>query len=243
MLSNTASYAASTGLTGGDISWQGMVGSLTGGAIGGTIPGFSGVEGGALKNITSELVYNSARGALSGGIGGAITAGLSGGNIGDGFLQGAKYGAASSAVQTGLTQLALGHAIKPDSKRNGNAVRALNEIESDMRSSGNGKHIGAYKPIYRSGGLWGQIMGGRGIAVGRNLVVPRNSDYRYEDYTYFHETVHYYQQIEMGYANYLGRIFFYEQMFYGWNQSCYYKPGFMEWGANQANKAYNVWFW
>jgi hypothetical protein len=243
ILSNTTSYAVSSAIKGEDISVNGLIGSTVGGAIGGTIPGFSGVEGGALKNITSELIYNSAKGALAGGLGGAINAAISGYDIRDGFIQGAQYGAASSFVQTGLTQIALGHAIKPKTKRNSNAIRALNEIEADAKASGNNEHIGNYKPVYRSGGLWGFVMGGRGGAIGRNLVVPKNSSSDYENYTFVHETAHYYQQIQMGFSNFLGRVFFFEQLLYGWDQSCYTKPGFMEWGADSLSEIYGLKYW
>ena len=138
---------------------------------------------------------------------------------------------AECVAQTGLQIAAFGYAIKPDPERNKAAIKAINQMESEMSTVGNGS--GLYGPAYRSGGLWG-LFTNRGIALGRNLVIPEKDNIEYQNYTFVHETAHYYQQIYSGYTTVLSSGM-YEQWFMS---NPYSTPGTQEWIADQLYLLY-----
>lgn len=219
ILTTTASYSASAAIMGDPITLNGMIGATVGGMVGGLIPGYQAVDGGSLVNIGAEIGYNSLRGAFSGGIGGGVASVLSGEDFGKGFLNGAKWGVAGEVAQTGLQIIAFGNAIKPTDK---NTVKALEEMEKDFTSVSKG--IGSYGPVYRSGGLWSVFAPNTDIVMGRNIVMSQE-----DQALYVHETAHYYQQNEMGWANFQGRGA-YEQWFVS---RPYTTPGNIEFAARQ----------
>jgi len=237
VLGNTAGYAATTAVFGGDLTWQGLVGATAGGLIAGSISGFQGVKGGAFKNIGAEILHSAGRGSIGGGVGGVVTNILSGKNPIEGFIRGAKYRAISGAVYAGLQIAAFGYAIQPDQEENARAIEALNRMENEMRLVGIG--MGKYKPVYRSGGIWSMFTD-RGIALGRNLVIPKSRLFGIRtDYTFIHETVHYYQQLYSGYASFLGRGMWEQWVLQGiLGQKVYTTPGYQEWIANQLFNLY-----
>ncbi len=191
MLGHMAGYSATTIAQGGHVTGGALAASFIGAVVGGAIPGFQGVEGGAVENIGAELIHGTITGAISGTITGGLTAAFEGGNIAQGMMQGFKTGAIAGATVSGLQIAAFGSAIQPSCR----AAKAINALETDMAMVGKG--VGAYGPVYRSGGIYSWFTN-RGIALGRNLVVQDGSSD-----TFVHETVHYYQQTQMGYASFL----------------------------------------
>jgi RHS repeat-associated protein len=227
IIGNGASYAATTAISGGDLTWGGLLGSVAGGIVGGTMPGFQGVKGGALANIGAELVDSTVKGAVTGAVSGGVGALIEGRSIGEGWVEGAKRGAIGGAVGAGLRIAAFGHAIKPDAVNNTKAIEALNNMEAEMKLVGN--EMGKYKPIYRSGGAWG-LFTDRGIAMGRNLVIPDR-----KDYTFVHETIHYYQQLNYGFGRFLAKGMW-EQWFLRGDP--YTTFGTQEWVADRLFELY-----
>jgi RHS repeat-associated protein len=228
---------------GDDWTWEGFgkavgLGALSGGvggAIGGSLPGFRGTEGGAFKNITSELIDGTAKGALMGGIGGGVGSLIDGRGFGSGFKRGFIGGAQSGFTTSALTIAAFGTAIKPDPVENKDAITAINNMERDFSLVGDGG--GDYVPVYRSGGAW-SLFTNRGIAMGRNLVIPKNSRGKRTDETFIHETAHFYQQNNYGVGTFLrkGLVEQYLHSFQG--VSVYNLPGYQEWAAEQLRKLY-----
>ncbi|RNC63213.1 hypothetical protein D7D25_17745 [Proteiniphilum sp. X52] len=86
---------------------------------------------------------------------------------------------------------------------------------------------------------------GQGVAVGRNLVVNRYDDdallldnefipvitEKVNQNLEAHETGHYVQQMQLGFANFYGKILT-EYLRYGFNDS-YCTPGSLEWNAEE----------
>jgi hypothetical protein len=90
----------------------------------------------------------------------------------------------------------FGPAIDPGNQK------GLDAMDKHFSNIGYGK--GRYSPVYRSGGVFGavhQAIGewkGKnfgGISLGRNLLVYDNNS----AHSIYHESVHYYQQIYMGF--------------------------------------------
>ena len=226
ILSNVASNSATTMTFGGDISFGSLAGMVAGGFIGAKIGGFNGVKGGALKNAAAEIGFNAGKGAITGGVGGAIGATIDKKDVGNGFLQGAKNGAIAGATVAGLNILSMGATYKPN------------------RSYGD---FGKSEPVYRRGTWLTQaLFKGQGITIGRNLVInrldERNTYIDTEKGWLFdtsklnqnleaHETGHYVQQMEMGFANFYGKIVS-EYLKYGFKNS-YCTPGSLEWNAEE----------
>lgn len=182
ILSNVASNSATTLAFGGDVTVGGLMGMTVGGIIGAGIGNFNGTSGGVFENIGAELAFGATKGGITGGIGGLIGAAIDGENPVKGFLNGAKYGVISGGTLAGLNILTMGASYIPD------------EEYGDF---------GRDKPVYRRGNfLWPKSAG---IALGRNLVTRFTGEKRYDRYLAAHETGHFQQQREMGFANFYAR--------------------------------------
>jgi hypothetical protein len=200
VLSNVAGNVGANAAFGNPITAGLLVGSTIGGLIGGGIGGYNGVSGSSLKNIGAELSFSISKGAFTGAIGGTIGAIIDGGDIGQGFLNGAKYGAIAHGTLAGINILTMGPAYVPDKSY--------------------GDFPAGYKPVYRKGTYLSRaIFGeGTGVALGRNLVTHtldenqiweiggrRINPILYNEYLRAHETAHYMQQIKMGFDNFYAR--------------------------------------
>jgi len=189
IIGNGASYAATTAISGGDLTWGGLLGSVAGGIVGGTMPGFQGVKGGALANIGAEIVDSTVKGAVTGAVSGGVGALIDGRSIGEGWVEGAKRGAIGGAVGAGLGIAVFGHTktVSELSSRSQNAIKDLTQ-----------KHgIGKFQPVFRSGGLYSLFVRD-GITFGRNLLIHDGTDP-------IHEYAHYIQQLYHGYGSFYGR--------------------------------------
>lgn len=150
--------------------------------LGAGIGNFNGVSGGALKNIWSELGFGIAKGAVTGGFGGAFGAAIDGRDMGEGFIQGAKYGAIAGGTLASMNILAFGAAYVPE-KEYGD--------------------FGRSKPVYRRGYfLWPKRTG---ISIGRNLVTRLMGDSKFDNHLRAHEAGHYFKQSKLGFAKFYAR--------------------------------------
>ena len=225
LLSNITSNSATTFAFGSDVSTGDFIGMIAGGFIGNKIGNFNGVKGGVLKNIGAEFAFNMSKGTITGGIGGAIGAIIDGDDIGDGFIQGAKFGAIGGATMAGLNIAIMGASYIPDN--------VYENFENDQ-------------PVYRRGTFLTKTIGGEGsgLTIGRNLIIHKldeNVQY-YENnkeinvtlrnkLTEAHETRHFIQQRRMGYSNFYGKIIG-EYIKYGFYNS-YNNHNSLEWDAER----------
>ena len=226
ILSNVASNSATTMAFGGEITAGSMVGMVAGGLLGAGIGNFSGVNGGSLKNGIAEIGFGIAKGSVTGAAGGGVGAAINGRNIGEGMKKGAINGMISGGTVAALNIAAMGTAYKPS------------------REYGN---FGKDSPVYRRGTFLTRLFAGEGtgIAIGRNLVVHKLGKYnyyrdnetgweidiiKYNQFLEGHETGHFVQQREMGFANFYGRIVS-EYFKYGFFNS-YCTNGSLEWNAD-----------
>lgn len=189
---------------------------------------FQGVKGGALANIGAEVGYSAFKGGFVGGYSGLLSAAVDGRDPGEGFLNGIKNGAIGGAALAGVTISALGPAYVPDKKYG---------------------DFGDYAPVYRSGTFISRFLFGEssGVAIGRNLVThqykedpifygQKYSGSHANDFLRAHETAHYQQQIELGFA-----LFCYRTLSQYFNlkfnaQKIYGTPGTLEYNADQYAK-------
>lgn len=198
IFSNVASTVGTNVAFGNEITLGTIVGSVAGGLLGGAFGNFSGVKGGAFVNAIAEVGYNSLKGSITGAFTGGLASAIDGNDVEEGIVNGATYGAIGGAVSSGLMIVTFGAAIKP------------NETVSNKITEIN-KHFGIsnkYGPVFRRGGLYeffSEIFSkdsyARGVAWGRNLIVPYND----ETETFIHEYMHFVQQIKTGFGNMQGK--------------------------------------
>jgi RHS repeat-associated protein len=172
LVNSVGNIGASLAL-GEDFDLTSTLTSLGVGLYTGVIPNFSGVKGGAFKNIIAEMGYNSARGAMTGGLSGGINSALNFGDFAEGFARGAKTGAIGHAVQTGFMISVFGYATEPPDRAltykkkvdysSGNTKfvwknpkQVLARMEEEYASKGIGH--GKYKPIFRKGVYMEQLI-------------------------------------------------------------------------------------
>jgi hypothetical protein len=224
ILGQGASWAATTAVSGGELTASGFAGVLAAGIVGGLMPGYTAQRGGWLANSAAEIMYGAGKGAVTSSVAALVsTRNLRG--LNSAIRQGARYGAANSLATIAL----MGPAIEPKEKSK-SGLKKAEEHFSDI-----GYSMGRFKPVYRPGGLiglvHGKIMGFSGLAIGRNLLVYDN-----EDITYIHETMHYYQQLFQGWGAFYGRAA-YEQWFMKGDP--YETKGTNEWFADDWAKYYS----
>jgi hypothetical protein len=140
-------------------------------------------------------------------------------------LKGAKIGAISGTARTAITLSFLGAAYKP--------------------STSHGDFDGE-NPVYRRGTILSRaLFRSGGIAIGRNLLVHKikvkeGLEYRvggklidpklFNQRLEAHETAHYVQQRNIGFANFYLKVLW-EYITIG-RENCYCTPGTLEWNAD-----------
>lgn len=227
VLSNSSGYLAASAALGDPITTGTVFGAIAGGVVSGLVPGYQAIGNapGAV-NYLGELGAGIVRGALVGAFTGGVASAVDRREAASGIIGGIKTGAVGGAATTGLTLVAIGRAEDIRS-RVPKAANAIEELEKRVTSAG--YSAGRYRPIYRSGGIYGwfhkNVLGSPGIALGRNLLVLDK-----RGWTYVHETVHYYQGLYHGYAGFLAKAA-YEQWFMN---DPYIVPGTMENVANRV---------
>ncbi|MEL6848197.1 MAG: FG-GAP-like repeat-containing protein, partial [Bacteroidota bacterium] len=197
ILTNVASNTATTLAFGGEVSTGDVFGMVVGGILGAGIGNFNGVKGGALKNIGAELAFRIGKGGITGGVGGAIGSAIDGENVVEGMLMGAQNGAIAGGTMATLNILTMGAAYVP-AKKYGD--------------------FGRDRPVYRRGTFLTRALAkpGSGMALGRNLIThefrkphpdhPTLNYLEYNEYLRAHETGHFQQQRDMGFANFYAKI-------------------------------------
>ncbi len=222
ILGQSASWAATTAASGGELTRSGLAGALAAGIVGGLMPGYTAQRGGWLANSAAEIMYGAGKGAVTSSVA-ALVSTRSLRSLNSAIRQGARYGAANSFATIAL----MGYAIEPKGKS------GLKKAEEHFSSIG--YSMGRFEPVFRRGGLTGlihgKIMGFSGLAIGRNLLV-----YDDEAKTYIHETMHYYQQLFQGWGAFYGRAA-YEQWFMKGDP--YETKGTNEWFADDWAVYYN----
>jgi RHS repeat-associated protein len=200
-MTNMAMSSALTAAQGKPLTWGGVIGSAVGAMVDGSLPNFKGFESGetysfgdGLLNGIGELAANGGKGAIAGGIGGGVGAAIDGGDVGSGFVNGAKYGAISAGIRTGVNIAVLGPTIRPNAYITGQ----LRAMEADL----NIKLIDdPYGPVYRIGGFWQ-----RGLSVGLTHMINAGDDRASfaqninDADTWIHESYHYYQYLTQGWS-------------------------------------------
>ena len=215
IVGEAASNAATAQLFGQDLTWGGFIGSLAGGAVGGSLPGFQGVKGNAFKKVGAELLDSAARGAITGGVNTLVRRTIDGPQgQNDNLLRGILRGAVGGTISAGVRIAAYGYAI-PVSDLKPGIQRAIADLNS--------RHgVNGYNPVFRSGGLYSLLDPNNNITLGRNLLVHGNTNH-------VHEYVHYIQQLYHGFGSfYAGAIYeqWYLSSYLGIN--VYRYPGFLE---------------
>ncbi len=142
---------------------------------------------------------------LSAGIGGVTTNLSHKRNMFENLEANMRYGFAGG-VSTGFANVAImGGAVAPPEGIDGRVLRSAAESQ-------NVRHI----PVYRSGGFYGTVLthigASKGFAgFGRNILVNQIDEVAekqpyYNEYLWFHETAHYWQQVRSGWADVIGSL-------------------------------------
>ncbi|WP_198666927.1 FG-GAP-like repeat-containing protein [Taibaiella helva] len=192
-----------------------LAGSVAGGLVAGSMPQFSGVEGGAFANIVGEIAQSGVTGAAAGFVSGGISAASTGRNILEGAFLGMDGGIKGNLAQTGVMISVFGAGIVPDE----DVQKGLKKVEELAKAPSPGK----FTPLFRRGSIYGIIFG-RGVTWGRSLVVPGK-----DKYTYLHEYGHFMQQLLNGFGN-MQLKGIWEQIRYG--EDSYGMPGTNEFEAD-----------
>ena len=192
IISNVSAQAGSNLAFGNNVSAGMIFGSILGGVVSHGIGNYSGVKGGSVKNIVSEIGFNSFKYGISGAFSVGVGAMIDGGDVNQGFANGARYSAIGGLALSTANILTMGPSYKP---------------EEDFGD------FGRYAPVYRKGTFITRAIfkEGTGVALGRNLVTHLakpggyidNAGYNIDDFNRYlqaHETGHYAQQIRMGFG-------------------------------------------
>jgi RHS repeat-associated protein len=231
IMSSTAGTIGTNLAFGNEGTWGTVAGAVVSGVIGGDMGNFTGVNGGAFKNAVAEIGFNAVKGGVTGMYSGAVSALVDGTDMGEGILNGAKFGAIGGGVSSGLMIATFGSAIKPDQ----NMQKKIWKINKEYGISN------SYAPVFRRGGLYEffyEAFTGepaRGVTWGRNLVVPDD-----DAGTYVHEYMHFVQQVQMGWGTMQGKgIYEQVRMFLtGGSWDPYGTLGTIENGATKMTKKY-----
>ena len=199
MLNQTLSYTVSNAIMGQHVTSSGIIGSLVGGIISGSIPAFQAIkDASSFENGVAEILYGSIQMGIGGAFGGGVSNLLEKKSFFEGFENGFTRGAVSGAVLTGLKIGLFGTAIQPNPEINGKAIEGLEKMENDM--SENKMGMGIYKSTNRGGGLW-QLFSDKGQNLAIDSHIGMKSGFKgYLSDLFVHETGHYYQAIRDGWA-------------------------------------------
>ncbi len=213
MLSDATVNASTSIITGQEVNLSSMLGSVAGSLAAYKMVGnFRADTRSRWSNIGSELGFSALSGGISVGVGGMATNGLRGENI---FRNlGGNYAA---GITGGISSAIANIAVM------GGAIRPPQEIEQQIEAASKDYGI-KYRPLYRSGGLWGlgakYLLLPAGFAgFGRNIIVNAG-DPEYNEvgnrYLWTHETAHFWQQSLNGWGATIGALAW-EQIILGSN--------------------------
>lgn len=217
MLSQVSNSVLTNAMFGNEMTWGSMAGMVAGGVAGSFLPSFNAVKGGAFKNAISEIGFNAGKGTITGLASGLVQAGVD--KNSNAILQNTLGGAIGGASTSILNIATMGAAYKPKSTYG---------------------DFGKESPLYRRGTfITKALFTGSGVAIGRNLVtntLDENKSWainpaEYNEYLRAHETAHYAQQREMGFAGFYGRTAI-EYMKYGLSK-VYTTFGTLEYAADR----------
>lgn len=227
MLTSVASQIG-TGLAMGDaISWGTIAAGVVSGYLGAKMGEWQAVDGGWLSNAAGELVYNSGKGALLGGISGTVAAGLSGKDMGDGMKTGMINGAYGAASQSFAMIATFGATFIPDPEK----LKKVNEISSKTGYSTQGirwRKGGLYQVLQP---LWTRGGSNRPVTWGNNVAVFSDTNAN----TYGHEFGHIIQVRTQGWSTMQGHGIW-EQIILG--EKSYITVGTNEYNAEKTLQDY-----
>lgn len=227
LTSEAVTSAMTNTILGNDVSLASIAGSAVGGMASYKMLGnFQVASNNRLGNIVAELGHSSLSGAISQVSGGMVTNALSGRNVFSNMNQNFRYGIAGG-FSSGAAKIAmLGGAIRPDEETMAKLEQAYNDHEIE------------YRPVFRSGGLFGQVhrlVGGilgneyTGLTIGRDLLVYDKKN----AFSILHEGMHYLQESRGSWVDIWGRLFV-EQF----RKNPYGRELSLEWIANELSGYY-----
>ncbi len=205
VLNNFASTAATSATFGQDITLGTLVGSVAGGFVRGALPGFTGVEGGAIANIGAEALHMAGTGAITGAVNGGVAAAVDGRNVVQGIVFGAKDGFIGGVAQAAANNFLFGNTYIP------------------------GGHFEVTNQVFRRGNpIFSLFTNGGGLAAGRNLSTGNDpDDPDFLPWVQHHENSHYLQMRESGFGAFYAKT---TGQYFGGNP--YGTVGTFEWKAN-----------
>ena len=222
-MSNMAVNTGINAIEGNHITWGSMAALAVSGLMDGALPNFKGFGSGktysifdGILNGVGEIGYNVAKGAYSGGMAGMIQASIDGTDISEGFVNGARSGMIGAGFRTGANLVILGPTIRPNDAIKKALYKMGRDLHYDFVDD-------PYGPVYRTGGIWG-----RGLSVGNTHEISGKYRNLNDEYTWIHETYHYYQFLTQGWETELGKGFI-EQFFM---KDAYHTRGTNEWNAD-----------
>lgn len=219
MLTSVASQIGTGVAMGDSIGWGTIAAGVVSGYVGAKMSEWQAVEGGWFANAAGELMYNSGKGALLGGISGTVAAALSGKDMGEGMKTGMINGAYGAASQTFAMTLTFGATFIPDPEKltKVKKMSALRGVSSEGIRWRKGGLYQVLQPLW-SGGSKREVTWGNNVAVFNNT----NAD------TYGHEFGHIIQVRAQGWSVMQGRGIW-EQIVVG--SASYQTRGKNEFGA------------
>jgi RHS repeat-associated protein len=143
LLGNASTYAATTAVTGGDLTLGGFAGAVSGGIMGGTLFGsYQPIADGAFRNIFGELIYGGVHGSFIGSLSGGIASAIDYGDFAGGFNRGMSVGGVSGFAQSAVNLSIHGYARMRTPTTEARSVKAKADIadpgvyESSLRTGG-----------------------------------------------------------------------------------------------------------
>lgn len=214
MLSQTVSSVVTTSMYGGEINLASVAGMVAGGLVGSAIPKFNPIKGSGfgtgVKNSLLELSYSAGKGALTGATSGAVQKVL--GNDDKNIILNSAIGGAIGGFSNTLFNIGM--------------MGPAMSFDDSYIPHGNDR------PIHRGGGL-ADLFNGTGVSLGRNAYGSflEGPDTRIE------ESFHYFQQKQLGFARFYGRIIS-EALRFGF-AGAYFTKGTLENDAQIVRGNYN----
>lgn len=163
LVSQTSNSLITNSVFGHSISLSDIGGSVMGAMVGSVLPLYKAKPGSTFKNFIGEVLHNTARGIITGGMQGTTKSIIEGNP--KYLFQGAIGGAIGGAGKTIAANIIFGTSYLP---------------EGDYEEGG----------IYRSGGIASLLHMGEGLTMGQNMWIYNNDE---KLKTMYHESYHYQQ--------------------------------------------------
>ncbi len=163
LVSQTSNSLITNSVFGHSISLSDIGGSVMGAMVGSVLPLYKAKPGSTFKNFIGEVLHNTARGIITGGMQGTTKSIIEGNP--KYLFQGAIGGAIGGAGKTIAANIIFGTPYLP---------------EGDYEEGG----------IYRSGGIASLLHMGEGLTMGQNMWIYNNDE---KLKTMYHESCHYQQ--------------------------------------------------